>query len=88
MRPASALREVGVFGVHHSHMPCECIVAAEGLLFLANWTMHFLLPGIVDGVLVPSEIVRPRENGVAGLARGGVNPFALQIRVSVNSKIK
>jgi hypothetical protein len=58
-------------------MPCEGIVAAEGLLFLTNWAVNFLLSGIVDGVLMPGEIVRPRENGVARLARGRVNSFAL-----------
>jgi hypothetical protein len=42
-------------------------------------TVHFLLPGIVDGVLVPGEIIRPREDGVARLTRRGVESPAADV---------
>jgi len=45
------------------------LLAAAG----TSRTVHFLLPGIVDGVLVPGETIRPREDGVARLICRGVD---------------
>jgi len=74
---APALRQIDVLRVHHAQMPCQCIVSAERLLLGAQRTVHLLLPGVVDGVLVPGQIVGPRENRVARLPRGRIDSFAL-----------
>jgi len=66
-----------VIRVHHSQMSGEGIVPAERLLLGAQRTVHFLLAGIVDRVLVPGQIVRSREDGVARLARRWVDALAL-----------
>jgi hypothetical protein len=58
-------------------MSCQCVVPAERFLFGTQRTVHLLLPSIVDRVLVPSQIVGPRENGVAWLSRRRVNSLAL-----------
>jgi len=36
--------------------------------------LHF--EAVVDGVLVSGEIIRPREDRVARLARAGIDPIA------------
>ena len=59
----------------HAEVPSEGIVSAEGLLLGAQVTPHLLLAGIVDGILVPREVVRAREDRVAGLAGRGVDAF-------------
>jgi hypothetical protein len=76
VRPASLVL-IHVLGMNHTQMSCQCIVSAERLLLGAQRTVHLLLPGIVDGVLVPGQIVRSREDGVARLARRWVDSLAL-----------
>lgn len=70
------------FGVHHSHVSGQCIIATEGLLFGAKMTPHLLLAGVVDGILVAGQIVGPGENRVARLASRWIDPFAL-VRASL-----
>lgn len=78
MHPASpALRQLNVLGVHHSQMPRKSIVSAKRFLFGAQRAVHLLLTRVVDGVLMPGEVVRPREDCIARLARGRIYPFAL-----------
>ena len=74
---AAALRKVDVIRVHDSQMSGESIVPAERLLLGAQRTVHLLLAAVVDGVLVPGQIVRPREDGVARFARRWVDALAL-----------
>jgi len=74
---APSLVLIHVLGMHHTQMSCQCVVPAECLFLGAQRTVHLLLPGIVDGVLVPGQIVRSREDGVARLARRGVDSLAL-----------
>lgn len=61
----------------HTEMSGESIVPAECLLLGTQMTSHLLFSCIVNCVFMSCEIVGPRENGVAGFASGGVNPFAL-----------
>jgi len=61
--------------MYHAHMSSQCVVAGESLFFRAQVTSDLLLAPIVNGVLVPRQIVRPREDRVAGLARAGVDPI-------------
>jgi len=61
----------------HSKVACEGIVPAEGLLLCTQVTAHLLLARVVDGILMAREVVRSREDGVAGLARRGVDALAL-----------
>jgi hypothetical protein len=74
-RPVLA-REVHL-RVHNSHMPCQCIVAREGLLLNTECTAHLLLASVVDSVLVTSKVVWSREDRVARLARCGVDALTL-----------
>ena len=74
---APALREVDVIRVDDTQMAGEGVVPAERLLLGAQRTVHLLLAGIVDRVLVPGQIVRSREDRVARLARRGVDSLAL-----------
>jgi hypothetical protein len=55
--------------VNHAHMPCQSVIARESLLFAAMRASDLHLAVVVDGVLVPCQIVRAREDSVAGLAR-------------------
>jgi len=55
--------------VNDSEMSGERIVPAERLLLRTQRAVDLLLPGVVDRILVPREIVRAREDGVAWLAR-------------------
>jgi hypothetical protein len=66
-----------VFRVHHSQVPCERIVPAEGLLLGAQRTVHLLLARVVDGVFVSREIVRPGEDGIARLSGRRIDSPAL-----------
>lgn len=59
--------------VDDSHMPRQRIVAAECLLLYAKRAADFLLACVMDCIFVSGEVVRPGEDGVAGLAGGGVN---------------
>lgn len=64
-------------GMADTIMPSESICAAESLLISAEIASHLLLARIVDGILMPSEVVGPREDGVAGLAGARVDTVAL-----------
>jgi len=67
--PSAVLpREVNL-GMHDAHVPRECVAARKGFFLLAERAARFLLADVVDRVLVPREIVRPREDGVARLSR-------------------
>jgi hypothetical protein len=74
---APSLVLIHVLGMHNTQVSCQCVVPAECLLLGAQRTMHLLLPGIVDGILVPGQIVRPREDRVARLARRGIDSLTL-----------
>jgi len=63
-------------GMHHPHMSGQCVIARESLLFRTQMTSHLLFPCIVDGVFVSGKIVRPRKDGIAWLARTGVDALA------------
>lgn len=49
------------------------ISATERLLLGTQVAVHLLLLGVVDGILVPGQIVGPREDGIAGLASAWVD---------------
>jgi len=51
----------------------QCIGATECLLFGTQIAVHLLLLGVVDGILVPCQVVRPRKDGIARLARAWVD---------------
>lgn len=74
--PATALGRVHVIGVADAEVPGERIVATEGFLFRAQVAAHLLLARVVDGVLVPGEVVRAREDRVARLVGRGVDALA------------
>lgn len=65
------------FGMTDSIMSRECICSTEGLLLRAKVTPNLLLLRVVYCVLMPSKIVWPRENGIAGFSSTGIYPFAL-----------
>ena len=50
-------REVDL-GVYNAHMPCESIIATEGLLLGTELAVYLLLARVVNRVLVSREIVR------------------------------
>jgi hypothetical protein len=54
----------------------ESILATEGLVVSANLAAHLLARSIMYGVLVTCQVVGPREDGVARLARGRVDAGA------------
>lgn len=49
------------------------ISATECLLLGTQVAVHLLLLGIVNGILVPGQVVGPREDGIAGLASAWVD---------------
>ena len=59
--------------MYDAHVSCERIVARERLLFAAHGASNFLLPVVVNRVLVSSEVIWPREDGIARLARGRID---------------
>lgn len=75
--PTSTLGEIHMVWVAHAEVPCKGVVPTERLLLRAQVTAHLLLARVVDGVLVPCEVVRPREDGVARLPSRGVDALAL-----------
>lgn len=60
-----------------SHVSGESVIPGEGLFLGAERTPDLLLADVVDRVFVPCEIVRPREDGIAGLACRRVDTLAL-----------
>lgn len=76
MASATALAGKVDLGMYDAHMSSEGIVPAERLLFGTQVTSHLLLARIVNGVLVSCEVVRSREDGVARLARRGIDALA------------
>jgi hypothetical protein len=56
---------------------CQGIVSAERLVLVTDVAAHLLLPGGVDRMFVPGEIVGTREDGIACLASRRVDAFAL-----------
>ena len=54
---APALGQVDVIRVDDTQMAGEGVVPAERLLLGAQRTVHLLLAGIVDRVLVPGQII-------------------------------
>jgi len=77
--PSPATAEIiSVVWVHHAHVSGQSIVSAEGFVLAADWALNFHLPCIVNGVLVPSEIVRSGKDGVAGLAGRRIDSIALR----------
>lgn len=52
----------------HAEMSGQGIVATERFLFVADVAADLLLTGVMDGVLVPCEVIWPAEDGVARLS--------------------
>lgn len=71
------LRHINMLRMDHAQMTSQSVIPAECLLLGTQVTMNFLLARIVDGVLVPREIVWPREDGVAGLSCRWIDSLAL-----------
>jgi len=49
------------------------ISATKRLLLRTQIAVHLLLLGVVDRILVSCQVVRPREDGIARLARAWVD---------------
>ena len=84
--PAVLAREVN-FGMHNAHVPRQSVAAREEFFFLAERASRLLLADVVDRILVPREIVGPREDGVARLSGPGVDALALvrpRLRVALH----
>ena len=60
-----------------SVVPGKCVSTTELLRICANWTTDLPFLGVVDSILMPCQVVRPRELCVAWLARAGVDLGAL-----------
>ena len=60
----------------HAIMSGKRICSAEGLLLGAKVTANLLLASVVDCILVARQVVGPGEDGITGLARARINPFA------------
>jgi hypothetical protein len=58
-------REIDLW-VYHTHVSSQGIVATESLLLHTQCATDFLLSHVVYGVLVPGEVIWPRENCIAG----------------------
>ena len=80
--PASLLARPIHFGVHHTHVSGQCIIATEGLLLSAEMASHLLLARIVDRIFMSGKIVGPREDRIAWLASRRVDPLTL-VRTSL-----
>jgi hypothetical protein len=63
-------------GMADTVMPGKRICAAERFLLSAEIASNLLLASIVDRILVPGKIVRPREHRIARLVRARVNAIA------------
>jgi hypothetical protein len=60
---------ISMLWMHHAQMASKGIIPAESLLLGTVWAVDLLLSRIVDCILMTGQIVRPRENRVAGLPR-------------------
>jgi len=65
------------FRVNDSHMSRQSIVTTERLLFATVLASNLLLSAVVNGVLVPSEVIWSTEYGSAWLACTRVDAIAL-----------
>lgn len=73
--------------VYYAHVPGKRIIARERLLLDAESTPDFLLANIVNGVLMPREVIRPREDSIAGFASRRIDALALvRARLRVSSR--
>lgn len=63
------------FGVHNTHVSREGVIAGKSLFLNAERTADLLFPGIVDGILVPGEVIGTREDRIAWLAGCGIDPL-------------
>lgn len=54
--------------MYHPHVSRQRIIPGERLLFRAQMTPHLLFSRVVNGIFVPRQIVRSREDGVARFA--------------------
>jgi len=70
--PSVLAREVD-FGMHDTHVPCQCVIATECLLLDAQSAADLRLADVVNRVFVTGQVVWSREHGIAGLARGRVD---------------
>jgi hypothetical protein len=66
----------GHVGMAHPVVSGEGICSAESLFFGAKIAADLLFASIVDGIFVPGEIIRSREDCVALLPGAGVNSVA------------
>lgn len=66
----------------HPVVSCECVCTAKRLLLIAEIAPYLLFACVVDRVLVPREIVGPRENSVTRLASTRVDAVAF-VRTSL-----
>jgi len=74
-------------GMDDAHVAGQSIASAERLLLRAEVAADLLLLPVVDGVFVAREVVRPGEDGVAGLAGARVDsvaPVRTGLRVSLH----
>jgi hypothetical protein len=71
----SAILSYVNFWMLNAQVPRECISARNGVFFV-EIVVSLLLVRVVDRVLVPSEIIRPREDGVARLSRPWIDALA------------
>ena len=75
--PAPVLTRKVHLRMHDTHVSRQSIIAREGLLLYAERAADFLLAGIVNSILVTGEIIRTREDRIAGLAGCGVDALTL-----------
>ena len=60
----------------HTVVSSEGVGAAKRLLVRAQIAPYLLLPRVVNRVLVPGEVIGPREDGIAWLSRARVDTVA------------
>lgn len=73
---APTLSQVDMLWMTNSKMSREGIVSTECFLLGTEVTANLLLSCIMNSIFVACEIVRSREDGVAGFAGGRVRAFA------------
>jgi len=62
------------FWMNNPHVPCKSIVAWKCLFLYTQCATNLLLPRVVNGVFVASQIVRTREDGIARLSSSRIDP--------------